>query len=239
MIRIALPGPLVETRFVDRPNRFVVRCTPGTGSADIHEAHMADPGRLRELLVPGRRVWLRHAPEPPQRRTRWSALLVEAPDGAGLVSLDSTLPNRLIRAALEAGAMTELRDWRLERREVMIGSSRIDFVLRRDDGRRLALEVKSVTLVEEGIARFPDAVTARGTRHVQELERICGRDGWDAAVLFVVQRADALRVHAAADIDPAFARALAKARDAGVGVLGRCCNVTLDHLEMAGPLPAD
>jgi sugar fermentation stimulation protein A len=269
MTSIRLPGPLIETRFVERPNRFVVRCSPAgvrargiahaaahadaaraaaagvdargddaSAAGVIYDAHMADPGRLRELLVPGRRVWLRHAAGPPQRRTRWSAVLVETPDGTGLVSIDTTLPNRLVRAALEAGAVEELGDWTLERREVTLGESRIDFVLRHDDGRRMALEVKSVTLVEDGVALFPDAITARGARHVRELARIRGQAGWEAALLFVVQRPDAVRVHAAASIDPAFARALADAREAGVRVLGRRCNVTLEHLELAGPLPA-
>jgi sugar fermentation stimulation protein A len=248
MIRIPLPGPLLETRFVERPNRFLVRCAAGAGHGLDHlpeaapgavlDAHMADPGRLRELLVPGRRVWLRHAPEPPGRRTRWSAVLVESPDGAGLVSIDSTLPNRLVRAALLAQAVDEFADWTLERHEVTLGRSRIDFLLRRADGRRLALEVKSVTLVEDGVALFPDAITARGARHVRELADICREPGWDAAILFVVQRHDAARVHAAASIDPAFAGALALAQAAGVRVLGRRCNVTLEHLELAGPLPA-
>jgi sugar fermentation stimulation protein A len=264
--RIRLPAPLVETRFVERPNRFLLRCAPAAvrepgapygdpppdagqpvevcrpaadGAADgLLEAHMADPGRLRELLVPGRRVWLRYAAEPPTRRTRWSAVLVESPDGSGLVSVDTTLPNRLVRTALEERTLHEFDHWVLERHEVTLGSCRIDFVLRRDDGRRLALEVKSVTLVEDGVALFPDAVTARGARHVRELAAIACEPGWDAAILFVVQRPDAERVLAAASIDPAFAAALAAAKEAGVRVLGRRCNVCLEHLELAGPLPA-
>jgi sugar fermentation stimulation protein A len=200
---------------------------------------MADPGRLRELLVPGRRVWLRPAPEPPGRRTRWSAVLVQSPDGAGLVSIDTTLPNRLVRAALEARAMDEFAGWELERCEAPLGASRIDFVLRRADGRPLALEVKSVTLVEDGVALFPDAVTTRGARHVRELARLQAAGEWDAAILFVLQRADAHRIRAAAAIDPAFSAALHDAGRAGVRILGRRCNVTLEHLELAGPVPCE
>ncbi|HSJ25847.1 MAG TPA: DNA/RNA nuclease SfsA [Longimicrobiales bacterium] len=236
MIAIPLDGPLVETCFVERPNRFLLHCDIGDGT--IHEAHMADPGRLRELLLPGKRVWLRPAAPGPTRRTRWTAVLVESPDGRGLVSVDTTLPNRLIRRALEARALDEFAGWELERHEVRLGSSRIDFLLRHHDGRRLALEVKSVTLVEDDVALFPDAVTARGARHVRELAVLAGRDGWEAAVLFVLQRPDASRIEAAASIDPVFATTLADARQAGVRVLGRRCVVSLDALTLGDPVPA-
>lgn len=250
MISIPLPGPLVETRFVERPNRFVVRCAPPSvreagpayggiaGGAALYEAHMADPGRLRELLVPGRRVWLRPAGDAPHRRTRWSAVLVESPDGAGLVSVDTTLPNRLVHAALRARALAEFAGWELERHEVTLGASRIDFVLHNGAGRRLALEVKSVTLVEDGVALFPDAVTERGARHVRELATLAVDPAWDAAILFVLQRPDAVRIEAAAGIDPGFARALAEAKAAGVRVLGRRCLVTMERLALHEPVPA-
>jgi sugar fermentation stimulation protein A len=202
---------------------------------------MAAPGRLEELLLPGRRVWIRWAASP-SRKTDWSAVLVETPDGEGLVSVDTTAPNRLIHRALQAGALTELDGWALERAEFELGRSRIDFLLARD-ARRLALEVKSVTLVEDGVARFPDAVTARGARHVRELTEIAGTvdpEGrtWEAAILFVLQRPDARRIEAARSIDPDFADALAAAKEAGVRVLGRRCRVTPRRLELAGPVPA-
>jgi sugar fermentation stimulation protein A len=234
---IPLDGPLVEARFMERPNRFLLVCCPPDGG-EVFEAHMADPGRLKELLIPGRRVWLRPAAPGPTRRTRWTAVLVESPDGGGLVSVDTTLPNRLIRAALEQRALPEFAEWTLQRGEVVLGGSRIDFVLVREDGRRMALEVKSVTLVEDGVARFPDAVTARGARHVRELSRVAAQPDWDAAILFVLQRPDASRIEAAASIDPAFAAALADAAAAGVRILGRRCNVALDRLVLGPPLPA-
>jgi sugar fermentation stimulation protein A len=240
MTRIELPGPLVETTFVERPNRFLVRCLPPDAAAgtDPYDAHLADPGRLRELLLPGRRVWLRAVADAPHRRTRWSAVLVESPDGGGLVSVDTMLPNRLIRAALEERALPELRGWVLERREAVLGGSRIDFVLRRRDGRRLALEVKSVTLVEDGEALFPDAVTARGARHVGELAALARSGEWDAAILFVLQRPDANRIRAASDIDPVFARALTDAKAGGVRVFGRRCLVSPQYLTLGDSVPA-
>ncbi|MGK7311422.1 MAG: DNA/RNA nuclease SfsA [Candidatus Longimicrobiales bacterium M2_2A_002] len=283
-IRVDLASPLTETRFVRRPNRFLLRCVleepdPGTGAGrvgDVVDVHMADPGRLEELLIPGKRVWIRWAASP-TRKTDWSAVLVETPDGDGLVSVDTTMPNKLIHRALEAGALEELDDWTLERAEFPLGRSRIDFLLAggtRDGqgergvgrvgdsagatgavaepsagyssgpgGRKLALEVKSVTLVEDGVALFPDAVTARGTRHVRELAEVAGRIddngvAWSAAILFVLQRDDARRIEAARSIDPDFADALAEAKAAGVRVFGRRCRVMKDRLELGDAVPA-
>ena len=304
-IHVPLDGPLVETRFVERPNRFLLRCRlppslepgtaansspphPGQGAEGLPpsgwrggrvvDVHMADPGRLEELLLPDKRVWIRWAASP-TRKTDWSAVLVESPDGDGLVSVDTTMPNKLIHRALEADALDEFENWTLERAEFAMGSSRIDFLLAGDEvtsdapassdapvsssrpadpdrvaepragyrdapgGRKLALEVKSVTLVEDGVALFPDAVTARGARHVRELAEVVGRiddDGvaWSAAVLFVLQRDDAHRIEAARSIDPDFAEALAEAKEAGVRVLGRRCRVTKDRLELGEPVPA-
>jgi sugar fermentation stimulation protein A len=250
-VSIPLHGPLVETCFIERPNRFLLRCSPppsahapavresttDKASDVVYEAHMADPGRLRELLLPGKRVWLRPALPSATRRTQWTAVLVESPDGRGLVSVDTTLPNRLIHEALKARALPEFAGWELERKEATLGASRIDFLLRRGD-ERLALEVKSVTLVENDVALFPDAVTARGARHVRELARLALTPGWSAAILFVLQRPDAARIVAAESIDPAFAQALVDARAAGVRVLGRRCFVSLDSLALGPGVPA-
>lgn len=233
---LPLPSPLVPARFVARPNRFLLEVRLES-SGDVQSVHLADPGRLRELLRPGRRLWLRRSTSP-TRTTSWSAVLVESPVPGEWVSLDSTLPNRLIRKALEEQALEEFRGWSLEGAEVTLGRSRIDFVLRRGPKRRLALEVKSVTLVEEGVALFPDAVTARGARHVAELARLAGEGDWESAILFVVQRSDAREVHAARHIDATFAQTLLEASRAGVRVLGRRCRVELDRITLADPIPA-
>lgn len=251
---VPLPDNLVRARFLRRPNRFVVHALldepvehaqdGGDGpllraaSGDEVVCHLPDPGRLNELLMPEKRLWLRPA-DRSSRKTDWSVVLVEAPTGDGLVSVDTTLPNRLIRRALEANALDELDGWRLERAEMPMGRSRLDFLLAGGDGRRLALEVKSVTLVEDGEGLFPDAVTARGTRHVEELAEIAGRQGWEAAVLFVLQRDDAGSIRAARSIDPDFADALARGREAGLRVLGRRCRVTMERVTLDDPVPAE
>jgi sugar fermentation stimulation protein A len=201
------------------------------------DVHMADPGRLRELLLPGKRIWLRTA-DNPNRKTRWTAVLVESPDGRGLVSLDTTLPNKLIHKALKGQALRELRDWELVRAEFPMGRSRLDFLLSGLGGKQMALEVKSVTLVEDGVALFPDAVTERGARHVRDLAEIAQRPGWEAGVLFVLQRPDAREIRAARNIDPKFADALEEAKGIGVRILGRRCTVHLDRIDLGDPVPA-
>jgi sugar fermentation stimulation protein A len=190
------------------------------------EAHLPDPGRLKELLIPGANVWVRPA-SGPGRKTRFTLAMVEAPSGE-LVSVVTTLPNELVAEALAAGRIGELADWQIAAREYTWGRSRFDFLLARGEDARMLLEVKSVTLVENGRALFPDAVTARGARHVRELAAAKSQ-GLEATVLFVVQRRDATSVSAARSIDPNFAEALDEARRSGVRVLGRRCEVTLEE----------
>ncbi len=232
--RIQLPTPLVEGRFLERPNRFLIRCGV-SGHDGVQEVHLADPGRLKELLLPGARVML-HPATGRRRRTRWTAVLVES-QGSGWVGLRTTLPNDLIGEALRARALEELSDWSLVRAEWTHGRSRFDFLLEDGDSRQLALEVKGVSLVVDGVARFPDAVSARAARHVRELAALVREGTMDAAVLFVLQRDDADSVEAAGHIDPDFAEALGEAKEAGVRLLGRRCRVSLGRVELGGSVP--
>ena len=226
--------------FAHRPNRFVVhaRMVPGGGEV---RAHLPDPGRLAELLVPGRTIWLKAAERPRKtaerpRKTAWTAVYVETEQGA-LACCDTRRPNQLAALALRAGAIAELSEWSFLRSEAAWGSSRFDFLLGQGD-RRLYLEAKGVSWVVEDVARFPDAMTARGARHLRELARIAVTPGHAAAVLFLMQRSEPIRrIEAAADRDPEFATALREARDAGVQVLGRRTRVTLDATELGPAVP--
>lgn len=235
-VRVGWGRSLVEGRFLERPNRFVVHAEV-EGREVV--AHLADPGRLKELLLPGARLGLRPEPPSPTRKTRWTALLVEAPgtDAEGWVSVNTTMPNRLVDEALRRGVLEELEGWSYVRREVRYGRSRLDFLLEDGDGRSLYVETKSVTLVEDSVALFPDAVTARGARHVEELAAAVA-EGHEAAVLFVLQRPDARRIVAARAIDPVFSDTLARAEAAGVRILGRRCRVGWEGIELGGPVPA-
>jgi sugar fermentation stimulation protein A len=227
---VRVPGPLLPARFLSRPNRFL---TYVQLQGEPVAAHLPDPGRLRELLVPGARVWVRPA-DGPARKTRFTLAMTETDTGE-LVSLVTTLPNQLVQEAVEEKRIGELADWELVAREHAWKSSRFDFLLGRGS-ERLLLEVKSVTLVQGGRALFPDAVTQRGARHVRELAA-ARRGGLRAAVLFVVQRSDANSVTAARSIDPAFADALADASRAGVQLLAYRCRMTLEQAQLEDPLP--
>lgn len=248
-IALSFDDELIEACFIERSNRFLIRCQlqnahgedrNGTadenGNGPVVQAHLPDPGRMTELLIPGRRIWLKPSHQP-HRKTQWTAVLTEVPESGTLVSIDATLPNRLIGKALAKGRLPELSGWKQIRREVKLGGSRFDFLLEATDGRKMALEVKSVTLVQDGTGLFPDAVTARGSRHVRELADLCQEAGWETTVLFVGQRGDITRIRPAADIDPVFAKTLAEAHQAGVRVMGRRCQVTLDSVLLDKAVP--
>ena len=227
------PGPWRRAIFVHRPNRFVVHARITSGGGEVR-AHLPDPGRLTELLVPGRSIWLKAADR--SRKTRWTAVYV-VPEEGGLVCCDTRRPNLLAAAALKAGAIAALSQWSVLRSEATWGSSRFDFLLGQG-ARRLYLEAKGVSWVAEGVARFPDAVTARGARHLRELAQVAATPGHGAAVLFLMQRSGPVRrIEAAADRDPEFAAALGAARAAGVLVLGYQTRMTLDATELASPVP--
>lgn len=200
---------LVKARFLERPNRFLVRADLQGEGVDCH---LPNPGRLRELLLPGAELLLRPAGGA-RRKTAFDAVAVRA--GEVLVSLDTRLPNRAVRRALEKRSLPPFASSTRVLPEVPLGDSRVDFLLR--DGADCYLEVKSVSLVEAGVALFPDAPTRRGRRHVEELEAAVAA-GARAAVLFLVQRPDAhaFRPHDATD--PAFGAALRRAHRRGVEV---------------------
>ena len=205
---------LISATFESRPNRFLVQARLGNGRTVL--AHLADPGRLRELLLPGAALRLRRAPPGSARKTRYSVLLVRSrTPPRPWVSLDTSLANSLAEDLLSNGRVRGVgAGWRV-RREVRHGSSRFDFLLSRDGGQEMFVEVKSVTMVVDGRGLFPDAPTARGARHVRELEGIA-RDGGQAAVLFIAQRQDARSVTPHRILDPAFTEALLAAARGGV-----------------------
>ncbi|NOX44289.1 MAG: DNA/RNA nuclease SfsA [Caldiserica bacterium] len=209
-------------RFIARPNRFAV-WVEVDGTREL--AHLPNPGRLREILTPGRMILLRGAASG-KRKTRWTAI---GADLSGmLVSLDSTLPNRFFPEALAAGAIPPFRGWDIAAVEPRLCAGRADFLLARGD-ERLFVEVKSVTLVKEGVALFPDAPTARGRRHLRELAGAV-HGGNRAAVLFVVQRPDARRFGPNADTDPAFAEAFWEALELGVRAYALVCSFDGERL---------
>ena len=226
-----IPGPLQPAKFVSRPNRFTC-LVQMSDQYDPVSAHLPDPGRLRELLQPGARLWL----EPkagPQRKTAYQVWLVES--GGTLVSLNTRLPNDLVEEALVRGNLPEIAGYKAWQRERRVGHSRLDFFLENAE-EECWVEVKSVTLVENGRGLFPDAPTDRGRRHVEELIRL-RKAGARAVVLFVVQRNDAVSVAANECTDPAFAAALHTAHGSGVEIIAYTCAITPEHAELNKPIP--
>ena len=224
-----MPQRLIHARFVQRDNRFRV-----TVEVDGHvaPAHLPNSGRLGELLTPGRELRLEFMPDP-RRKTPYDLKLVRY---AGVwVSVDARLPNPLFAEAFRNGHLPGFAGYTHLQSEVCLDDSRIDFLVTGPAGRRW-VETKSVTLVEKGVARFPDAPTDRGRRHLEALIRAVER-GDQAAVLFVVQRPDARAFGPHVDADPDFARTLRQALTAGVAVLACRCRVSEDEIVLDSSMP--
>ena len=208
---------LSEARFLDRSNRFVARCEM---NGEPVVCHVKNTGRLRELLLPGARVWLEES-DNPARRTLYD--LVCAENRGYAVNIDSQAPNAVFAEWAQRGGwlpgLTGLHA------ETVYGASRFDFSFYAD-GRRGFVEVKGVTLFDDaGTAFFPDAPTERGVKHLHEL--IAARQaGYDAGICFILQRDDAAALRPNDRTHPAFGQALREAALAGVSVRAVCCHVT-------------
>lgn len=239
---------LIPATFVQRVNRFLAIVQV---HAHLVEAHVPNSGRLEELFLPGRRVWLEAAHQP-GRRTLFTLRLVElgpkppiiyeggaAESGSILVSVDARLPAPLFAEAWAQGRLPPFNNYVTLQAEARLGDSRIDFRLQ--DGAEVCwVETKSVTLVDEAsqlsTALFPDAPTARGARHLREL-MVAAQQGQRAAIVFVVQRPDPQAFAPHPSADPAFVAALREATRAGVEVHAYRCFVDLSAITIWDSLP--
>ena len=218
---------VVKATFLSRPNRFIAMVrVDGKELA----CHVKNTGRCRELLVPGAGVYLEEA-RSPGRKTPYSLIAVQK--GKLLINIDSQAPNRAVKEWLEEGGL--FPDLTLIQPEKKFGDSRFDFYLDRP-GERWFLEVKGVTLEENGTVYFPDAPTQRGVRHVAELRR-CLALGYRAAVLFVIQLEGALCFSPNRATHAAFADELALAQKEGVSLLAWDCRITPDSMTLNAPVP--
>jgi sugar fermentation stimulation protein A len=226
------PDPLLPGTLIRRYKRFLADVTLQSGAQVT--AHCANPGSMLGLAEPGMEVWLSPARNP-DRKLRYSWELVRV--GDGLVGVHTAHPNPIVAEAVDGQAIPELAGYGPVRREVRYGkNSRIDLLLQ-DDGRPdCYVEIKSVTLRRGGPAEFPDAVTARGTKHLGELSDMV-RSGARAVMFYLVQREDCAAFAVAADIDPAYAEALDAARRSGVETICYACRLTTEAIEISGPLP--
>ena len=214
-----------QGKFLARPNRFIAHVEMD-GNTQI--CHVKNTGRCKELLSPGCTVWCQEW-DKPERKTKYDLITVQK--GDRLINMDSQAPNVAAREWLLAGGLGMIEDLRAE---VFHGDSRFDFSFRKD-GVTCFLEVKGVTLENGGICAFPDAPTTRGVKHLEGLARL-QQEGFGAYVLFVIQMKDVLFLHPNHITDPAFAKALKDAADAGVRILAMDCAVTPESMVIRDPV---
>ena len=219
-------GRVIEGVFLERPNRFIAYCDI---DGNREKVHVKNTGRCKELLVPGAKVYL-SVSDNPERSTKWDLIAVRK--GDRLVNMDSQVPNDVAAESLRNiplfSGITEIR------REFRYGNSRID-IMASDQRNRYLIEVKGVTLENDGVAMFPDAPTERGAKHLRELISSID-DGYVPCVLFVIQMEDVIRFEPNGVTDPIFSDTLKEAKDSGVNVLAYTCRVTPDSLELSDPV---
>ena len=210
--------------FLSRPNRFVAQVALDSRT---ETCHVKNTGRCRELLIPGCRVYLTRS-DNPARKTKYDLIAVEKETAHGplLINMDAQAPNHVFEAWAREGRFRP--GLTLLRPETVYGASRFDFYWETDTDRGF-VEVKGVTLEEDGVARFPDAPTLRGVKHLEEL--IAARQaGYQAALCFIVQFSGAKYVTPNDTTHPQFGQALRRAAAAGVEVFALGCAVTPDTL---------
>lgn len=229
------PAPLVKGTLVRRYKRFLADVALDGGATVT--AHCANPGSMLSVNAPGSEVWLSESPNP-ERKLRYTWELIRV--ARTLVGINTAHPNRLAEEAIRERRIPELAGYANLRREVRYGAnSRVDLLLEGPRRPACYVEVKNVTMKRDlaptAPAEFPDSVTARGAKHLVELSKISVKGG-RAVMLFVVQRADARSFAPAADIDPAYAEGLARAKAAGVEVLCYGCRVSPREIRVSEPL---
>ena len=228
-----LPQPVARGHLIKRYKRFLADIELDDGQ--VVTAHCANTGSMAGLTEPGLPVYLSYSSNP-KRKLAWSWQSVELE--SGLVGINTAQPNRLVAEALAAKAIAPLTAYTNVRPEVKYGEkSRIDFLLSAEGMPECYLEVKNVHFSRErGLAEFPDSVTARGARHLDEMARMV-EQGKRSVTLYVVQRSDCTRFAFAADLDRTYAKAQEKARSRGVEFLAYSCQISPAEISLAGPLP--
>ena len=216
-----------EGRFISRPNRFIAHVL-----LDGEEVvcHVKNTGRLRELLLPGAVVFLEEA-DHAGRKTRFDLVAVRR--GDQVINIDSQAPNQAVGQWLRQGGL--FGDVSFVKPESRFGQSRFDFYAEAASGRRAFIEVKGVTLLQDGVARFPDAPTTRGVKHIEELVQ-CLSAGYEAYLLFLLEMKGSRWLEPNDATHPAFGQALRNAAAAGVHILAYDCLVTPSDLQVDQPV---
>ena len=214
---------IVKGKFLERPNRFIAYVDIDGQKETVH---VKNTGRCKELLRPGAVVYLQEF-DPSARKTKWDLIAVEK--NGRIINMDSQIPNKVVKEWLESGGL--FRKVTKIQPEYTYGDSRVDLYVEAD-GKKVLIEVKGVTLEEEGRVRFPDAPSERAVKHVEELKRAVG-EGYEAYIFFVIQMKDVRYFTPNMDTHPAFGEALREAALAGVHVIAYDCRVDCDHITLA------
>jgi sugar fermentation stimulation protein A len=231
------PSPLIPATLIRRYKRFLADVTLASGEAIT--AHVANPGAMIRLAEPGARVWLSKSTNTKRKLPySWELIEVDFGTGAELVGVNTGHPNLLVAEALAAQAIPDLAGYASIRREVKYGrNSRIDFLLENDGLPPCFVEIKNVHLMRRaGLAEFPDCVTARGAKHLDELSAAVSA-GSRAVMLFVIQIGSAERFTLARDIDPGYGEAFDHAEKMGVGAAAWKCAITREGIAISAPVP--
>ena len=233
---IKFKGKVVKGSFIKRYKRFFVDAKLENGEVIV--AHTPNTGSMKGLLIEGSAVLLSYDPNP-KRKLDYSLQAI-CSDGAW-VGVNTQLPNALITQAIENGEIEQLTGYEKIKREVKYGregKSRIDVFLseHKDKKPDVFVEVKNVTLKENGCAMFPDAVTKRGLKHLEELIDVV-KNGDRAMMIFLVQRTDCNAFRTATKIDRDYAEALKKAKTGNVEIICLVAHVNEDGVELSGSLP--
>lgn len=204
---------IIHGNFVDRPNRFTV-----TFKYDnkLENAHLRDPGRLKELLLPDVELLLRPALNTANRKTKFDVIAVLKDDL--WILINSGFHSDIASDLIDSQIIDEFKGYFVQKREYTYGKSRIDFLLNNKDNKKMLVEVKGCTLVDEGFAKFPDAPTIRGKRHVEELIS-AKKEGLEASILFLIFCEDAKCFSPNFLMDPDFSNALKEAKKVGVNII--------------------
>ena len=218
-------GKMIKVTFLSRPNRFIAQVEIDGKEETVH---VKNTGRCRELLPPGAEVWC-EVSNNPSRKTKDALITVRK--GDRLINMDSQAPNAAVKEWLLSGGLGLIENLKAES---FHGDSRFDFSFTMD-GKPCLMEVKGVTLENDGICAFPDAPTERGAKHLRGLTQAV-KEGYTAFVLFVIQMPDVKYLHPNDKTDPAFSAALREAAENGVNVLAMDCAVTEDEMRIRLPV---
>ena len=221
------PGTLVK-----RYKRFLADVRLDSG--ELVTAHCANSGTMKECSEPGRLVYL-SLHDNPKRKLKYTWEMIKMP--TSLVGVNTMVPNRLVKKSIEDGLVEQLKGYENVKAEIKVSDrSRLDLLLTNGDKEKCFVEIKNCTLVKDGLASFPDAVTTRGRKHLMELQRLA-KEGNRSIIFFLVQRMDAKAFSSADNIDPAYGKELRKAKNNGVEIIVYDVIIDLNRIVLGKKIP--